>query len=164
MSDLVSTTLELFGVSGKEAEIHELLKSLSDQHEATFSLSEVSDDLVAADELVNGVKLYDEDSPIELSVTLCPALMALGVSFVFTRSGSFEFLGEVVMFIPGLGLYTAPRDDAQNALVAVDLIADVIAFDPPTAELRARVERAIGFPWRRHFKALREDAKLSAVR
>ena len=40
----------------------------------------------------------------------------------------------------------------------------MIAFDPPPAELRARIERAIGLPWRGHFKALREDAKLSEVR
>ena len=97
MSDLVFTTLEMFGVSGKEEKIHELLKSLSDQHEATFALSEASDDLVTVDELGEGVKLYVEDASLGVSVVLCPALMALDVSFVFTTSGADECLGEVAM-------------------------------------------------------------------
>jgi hypothetical protein len=141
MGDYAAATLRLYGVSGKQEQILEVLESGWNLEWGVGGALEASD-------LIEGLELCDTDCSVGWILGGCgTALAALGVTYQFCQEAKYEFDATVEIFTPPLGTFQSSGSQMGEVLVPAAWIERAIDEASALPALREALWRFTGRAW-----------------
>lgn len=96
------------------------------------------------------------------SANIATELAALGATFQCWEEPYGEWLGDVHLHVPGLGMFSAECDAAGAVVFGTSEVLNMVIEATSLAGLRAEVAKVTGTPWLEAINALRVEAAVAA--